>query len=202
MTDARTSEEREERREREREREKREERRERSGAMATRVLEFKAEAGEAKAVVSLLVLQDQLLVWVGDQREPPVLNNLHYAMAMNRSSGGGSATAASPASPSSPLERERREREKREGVVTTLVGKRFHSLGEKLAKRLSVRMNIPVVCSWNLRDNAAKEEELEALCNMLVKEVMNKYEEEETDADTAGATHGNNEAPPSPTKGE
>ena len=153
--------------------------------MATRVLEFKAEAGEAKAVVSLLVLQDQLLVWVGDQREPPVLNNLHYAMAMNRS------TAASPASPSSPLERERREREKREGVVTTLVGKRFHSLGEKLAKRLSVRMNIPVVCSWNLRDNAAKEEELEALCNMLVKEVMNKYEEEETDADTAGAaTHG------------
>ena len=61
--------------------------------------------------------------------------------------------------------------------VTTLLGDRFHNLGETLSKRLCTKLGIPVVCSWNVKTSSDKAEELQLLCNLVAKTTASKYHE-------------------------
>ena len=106
-----------------------------------------------------LPLLSQLFVWVGDGKQP-TLESMQYAI--------GSRAPSSPA-PS----------------VTTLVGNRFNSLGEKVSTRLCTKLGVPVVCSWNVESTAFPQEELDMLSNLIAKSVMTKYREASSSSSAA-----------------
>jgi hypothetical protein len=129
-------------------------------------LEFTAslpkEVGNAKASCLVLILEEQLFVWIGDSSQP-MLQSMHYAI-QGRVGGGDMKS------------------------VTTLFGNRFHSMGERLSNRLCTMLGIPVVCSWNLSAGSSPQEQLDLLSNLLAKKIKEKYQsnrEESTNANVA-----------------
>ena len=84
-----------------------------------------------------------------------MLESMHYAI---QASGGGG--------PSS----------------TTLFGHRFRGLGEKVSTRLSAKLGIPVVCSWNVKA-AYPQDELDVLSNLVCKAAAEKYQSTASEAE-------------------
>ncbi len=116
-----------------------------------RVVEFKEavpeEVGHAVAHASMVLLDAQVLLWVGEARQP-MLGNLHYAIGGAPQGGGAKVNA------------------------TTLTGNRFEGPGRSVAERLCAKLGIAVVCSWNV---SCTPEEQDCLQTRVVIRASKEY---------------------------
>ncbi|QDZ22785.1 hypothetical protein HOP50_08g53330 [Chloropicon primus] len=117
------------------------------------VVALPEELGTARASVSMLLLEHQMFVWIGDKANP-LLESMHFAIGSKGGRAGGGSES-----------------------VTTLFGNRFNALGEKISMRLCKKLGIPVVSSWNVK-TSFPQEELDVLTNLICKSITDKYMEQ------------------------
>eukprot|EP00216_Chloropicon_sp_CCMP2111_P004218 CAMPEP_0198235268 /NCGR_PEP_ID=MMETSP1446-20131203/1168_1 /TAXON_ID=1461542 ORGANISM="Unidentified sp, Strain CCMP2111" /NCGR_SAMPLE_ID=MMETSP1446 /ASSEMBLY_ACC=CAM_ASM_001112 /LENGTH=181 /DNA_ID=CAMNT_0043916355 /DNA_START=99 /DNA_END=645 /DNA_ORIENTATION=- len=120
--------------------------------------------GQGKAHVLMIAMEAQVFVWVGDEQHP-VMRNMHFAIKTLEGKNLSS---------------------------TTVLGDKFHGMGETISQRLCSKLHVPVVCSWNLPQ--CTPEKMNAFANLITRSILRIRNNEEEPSDLAADTKGD---PPS-----